>query len=518
MRMPEKRFEYGEALARAGYSPADDSTMHFLWQIVDEGVLGASRHVALSIELLRHILDSTPDAAEAWARARLAADFIAETRGRDTPVIGNSLAALLASLEAVPETSRPKLLKERAERWTAEQAARKERLVGKAAKHLAEARGIMAFDYSSSVSAIVQRLCTGDRPPLVVVPESRSIAGGAKYLDEFLPAGIPVRFIPDAAIEHGLVECDTVLLGVETLRADGSFLNTIGSRMIARIARPLGIEVYGCTDLMKLDRRSYDGHRPSPAFRSYDAVLLSGRNQPGRDLVDTSGPELEVIPADLTTALLTEFGPVPPQAIWGWAERCSGHRSRQIMNETMQREIRAQAEVLPSCLSPLADAVGAVRKPEGRIFAGGCGDSAFAPAALAEVFRSLDLDVRATTAMDLAGYCPLRPTDTVVLSSISGGTRRTVEAALAARHAGARVVALTCRDDSDLAALADHLVLLPFTPISRKTPHTLDYLVTLQALAMLALAWAGRDPRSLGVVLDVLHGGLLRLRVRLAKC
>lgn len=183
------------------------------------------------------------------------------------------------------------------------------------------------------------------------------------------------------------------------------------------------------------------------------------------------------------------------------------------MNETMQREIRAQAEVLPACLDPLGEAVAVVPKPDGRVFAGGCGDSAFAPAALGEVFRSLDLDVRATTAMELAGYSALRPTDTVILSSISGGTKRTVEAALAARRAGARVVGLTCGANSDLAGLADHLILLPFTPISRKTPHTLDYLVTLQALAILALAWAGRDPRSLGAVLQNLPGWIATAEV-----
>jgi translation initiation factor 2B subunit (eIF-2B alpha/beta/delta family) len=314
--VPERRFDYVRRLEQEGYTPPDEPTLHFLWQIVDEGVLGASRHVALSIDLLRHILDSYPDPAEALARARLAADFIAGTRGRDTPVIGNSLAALLAGLDTTPESSRAAELKKRAAAWSRLQAERKERLVSKAAEHLAGSRGVMAFDYSSSVAAIVLRLAKGAHPPAVVVPESRAIAGGAKYLDEFLPAGIPVRFIPDAAMEHGLAACEAVLLGVETLRADGSFLNTIGSRLAARTARLLGVEVYGCTDLMKLDRRSYDGHRPAPVQRSYDEILLAGRTDADLDIVDTSAPELEVIPPDLTTALLTEFGPVPPQAIW----------------------------------------------------------------------------------------------------------------------------------------------------------------------------------------------------------
>ena len=314
--MPERRFEHVEELKEAGLTPPDDATLHFLWQIVDEGVLGASRHVALGNELLLHILDSVPNRWEALLRARMAASFIARTRGHDTPVIGNSLTLLLAGLDDIPERERASALRKRIENWTGAATARKNRLIASAVAQLGHIRGVMAFDYSSTVSAIVLALAAANRSLTVVVPESRTIAGGARYLQEFLPAGLTVRFLPDAAIEYGLGFCDAVLLGVETLRCDGSFLNTIGSRMTARLARGRGIEVYGCTDLLKLDIRSYSGWRPDPALRSYDKSLLAGLSLNGVGRAITTAPELEVIPADLTTAILTEHGAVPPQAIW----------------------------------------------------------------------------------------------------------------------------------------------------------------------------------------------------------
>ena len=172
------------------------------------------------------------------------------------------------------------------------------------------------------------------------------------------------------------------------------------------------------------------------------------------------------------------------------------------MNETMEREIHAQATVLPEMLPKLIAAAAALPIPTGRIFAGGCGDSAFAPAALIGMFDSLDL--RATTAMELAHFTRLRPGDTVLLSSISGNTRRTVEAAEMARRTGAQVIAVTCGSDSRLPAAADATILLPFTPISRKTPHTLDYTATLLALAVLALSWRKDDPKALHPALDAL--------------
>ena len=163
------------------------------------------------------------------------------------------------------------------------------------------------------------------------------------------------------------------------------------------------------------------------------------------------------------------------------------------MNDTMAREISAQAEILTDCLSPLMSSVSRIAKPEGWIMAGGCGDSAFAPAALNSFFEALGIQLEATTSMQLAGFNKFIAGDVVILSSISGNTRRTLEAAHVAKASGAHVVALTCGENSALAKAADDTVILPYTPISRRTPHTLDYLVTVEALAVLGLHWVGES-------------------------
>lgn len=163
------------------------------------------------------------------------------------------------------------------------------------------------------------------------------------------------------------------------------------------------------------------------------------------------------------------------------------------MNDMMRREIAAQAEVLAECLRPLTSRVAGIPRPEGWILAGGCGDSAFAPAALKGFFDALGIQLEATTAMQLAGFTKFIAGDAVVLSSISGNTRRTVEAAHVAKSSGARVVAITCGETSPLARESDDTIVLPFTPLSRATPHTLDYLVTVEALAVLGLHWIGES-------------------------
>ena len=171
------------------------------------------------------------------------------------------------------------------------------------------------------------------------------------------------------------------------------------------------------------------------------------------------------------------------------------------MNDTMATEIAAQAETLPDCLAPLVLRVNRIARPAGWVMAGGCGDSAFAPAAMKGFFDATCLQIEPTTAMQLAGFTRFIAGDGVILSSISGNTRRTVEAAHVAKTSGARVIALTCGEDSALARIADETIILPFTPISRRTPHTLDYLVTIEALAVLGLHWCGESIDPLQEVL-----------------
>lgn len=179
-----------------------------------------------------------------------------------------------------------------------------------------------------------------------------------------------------------------------------------------------------------------------------------------------------------------------------------------MLNEMMAREIAAQPQVMADCSGPLSARISSIATPQRRVFAGGCGDSAFAPKALGGVFAALGLEIEPKTSMELASFTRFETGDSVILTSISGGTKRTVEAAQAAAKAGARVIALTCNGDSALARAADDAIVLPFTPLSRKTPHTLDYSVTLLALVQLALQWSGRQSgdvaASLGAAPDLL--------------
>ena len=175
------------------------------------------------------------------------------------------------------------------------------------------------------------------------------------------------------------------------------------------------------------------------------------------------------------------------------------------MSATMRREIRCQPGLVAEILPKLRQAVAGLDVSADRIWAGGCGDGAFAAGAASALLAETGADYRPATAHELAFHAPVQEGDLVILASISGSTRRTVQAARKAQSVGADTLALTCSPDSMLAAACEKTLVLPFQPLSRRTPHTADYLATLVALAALAERRRQRRDETLDILPAVLR-------------
>jgi glucosamine--fructose-6-phosphate aminotransferase (isomerizing) len=125
--------------------------------------------------------------------------------------------------------------------------------------------------------------------------------------------------------------------------------------------------------------------------------------------------------------------------------------------DVLRRVLRESWAEISECVAPV--------KHRGVHFVG-CGDMFFAARAVEWQARlSSSLDVRAWRSMDLR-WCGARlgAEDLVVCASISGRTQRTIEAATAARKAGARVIGITDNADSAFAEAVDDVVLLRTSP------------------------------------------------------
>lgn len=185
------------------------------------------------------------------------------------------------------------------------------------------------------------------------------------------------------------------------------------------------------------------------------------------------------------------------------------------MNDTMWLEIQSQPAALQENLGPLRTSAkneALLAQSFKRIFIAGCGDSFIAPFALRQLYQEyLDVAVEPLPSMEASQYVRFRRDDLLICISVSGSVKRTVEAELSARAAGARVLAITGNRESRLAQNSDATLIMPVLSLSRKTPHSVDYLITLLALAVVLEILSGHRLEQLDTIGSVVGDGLRAL-------
>lgn len=267
-------------------------------------MLGAARNIETIVEILGFVArDADGDAAAAVAEA---ATYYQRTRGAETAAVANALELLLADL---PDNDVVSWLDSFDAQLTQLQEDWLAALTDTAMDVLADARIIMAYDYSSTVAHILQRKVEADPDVKILIPESRTLDGGMPYVTELAEVSADVTFLSDGAIAQLMKRADAVLEGVETLCEDGSFFNTIGSLTCAVCAQHYDVPYYAATSMLKIargaDPATFEAGSPRRFADTYGDV--AGAN--------TEYVENELVPAELVTGVITERGLLAPSEV-----------------------------------------------------------------------------------------------------------------------------------------------------------------------------------------------------------
>lgn len=150
--------------------------------------------------------------------------------------------------------------------------------------------------------------------------------------------------------------------------------------------------------------------------------------------------------------------------------------------------------------------------PFERLIFVGSGDSYFAGVALQYAARQVQpRTVYATMSNEAAKYWQFTSQDLVIPISISGESKKTVEAATKALSNDAKVLPITNRSASTLAQTAEKSIVIPFQSVSRRTPHSTDYMTTLIAIATLLEAISHQPISVLGDISQLVDSVLKSL-------
>jgi translation initiation factor 2B subunit (eIF-2B alpha/beta/delta family) len=167
--------------------------------------------------------------------------------------------------------------------------------------------------FTLSRSGTVERALTelvGELPVAareVCVSESRPGGEGVATARALAAAGWHVTLVADAAVGFFMSHARVMLFGADSVRADGSVVNKVGTYPAALAAREAGVPVYAACETFKIAAPSFP-----VTFEEMDPREILPEPIPG---VTPRNPSFDLTPAALLAGIVTERGLLSADAV-----------------------------------------------------------------------------------------------------------------------------------------------------------------------------------------------------------
>ena len=144
----------------------------------------------------------------------------------------------------------------------------------------------------------------------VIATESRPRYQGHLTARQLAEQGIPVTLIVDSAVRTFMKEVDKVVVGADSIAANGAVINKIGTSQIALAAHEARVVFMVAAETYKFHPKTLIGALVEIAVRPGEEEA-SPRKFPG---VRIRNPAFDVTPPEYIDLIITEKGVIPPQA------------------------------------------------------------------------------------------------------------------------------------------------------------------------------------------------------------
>ncbi len=285
--------------------------------------LGASPNIkaigCMYIDIAEHAEENGLTSSQTIDRVMEITEFFDKLRGESSKAVTNAMMVMTAGVEKYRNAS----LKEATEyiikasrSYSEKAAAWMDKIKEYGYNLIKDSKGVLVFDYSSTVDAMLQVAYEKGTKLDVYIPESRGLDGGRPFVQSAIKYGHNPHFFPDGSIMYFLEKCDVAFGGAETFYPDGTAVNTSGTEMIAALCQVLGKKFYIPTTLIKVDLRGMYGLVKRECYRNLDQWLASHWPEEMRAKTDFNCPDLGVVEPKFITAYITEEGIIPPQSMF----------------------------------------------------------------------------------------------------------------------------------------------------------------------------------------------------------
>ncbi|MDI6884456.1 MAG: ribose 1,5-bisphosphate isomerase [Hadesarchaea archaeon] len=146
----------------------------------------------------------------------------------------------------------------------------------------------------------------------VFVTESRPAWQGLISVKELLKAGIPTTLIIDSAVRYFIRDVSKVVVGADSIAANGAVVNKIGTAQIAMTAHEARVPFFAAAETYKFHPGTLVGRLVEIEERDPSEVV-NPKRFPGLKI---RNPAFDVTPAEYIDLIITEQGIVPPSAAY----------------------------------------------------------------------------------------------------------------------------------------------------------------------------------------------------------
>jgi ribose 1,5-bisphosphate isomerase len=200
------------------------------------------------------------------------------------------------------------------------------------ANRLRDGDVVMTHCHSTDALACVEAAVEQGKELSAIVKETRPRNQGHITARRLRELGVDVTLIVDSAARRYLDDADHVLVGADSIAADGGVINKIGTSGLAVNARERGVPIMVAAQTIKLHPATMTGHTVEIEMRSEREVIGDDERADIGD-VEVLNPAFDVTPPRHVDAIVTERGQFPPESIVTLMRELFGQGPSEPWNE-----------------------------------------------------------------------------------------------------------------------------------------------------------------------------------------
>lgn len=182
------------------------------------------------------------------------------------------------------------------------------------AGRLSDGDVVMTHCHSTDAMACIGAAVEAGTDIEAIVKETRPRNQGHITARQLRELGVPVTLIVDNAAHRFLDDADHLLVGADSIAADGSVVNKIGTAGLAVSARDRGVEVMVAAQSIKLHPKTLTGAAVEIEQRE-DTEVIDEETRADIGDIEVANPAFDVTPPRHVDAIVTERGQFPPESV-----------------------------------------------------------------------------------------------------------------------------------------------------------------------------------------------------------